>query len=62
LQSAPYNPCGRANAGDVGPLAVEALCATQLLALGPTPPGASYPRRPSISPRVIGNAFHLHLG
>src|SRR5207302_9479257 len=43
LQSARYSPCGRASAGYVGPLAVKALCATQLLALGPTPPGASYP-------------------
>ena len=44
LQSPPYNPCGSANAGDEGPLAAEALCATQLLAPCPTLPGASYPR------------------
>src|SRR5438132_395133 len=43
LQSPPYNPCGSANAGDEGPLAAEALCATQLLAPCPTLPGASYP-------------------
>jgi len=44
LQSPPYNPCGSANAGDEGPLAAEALCATQLLAPCPNLPGATYPR------------------
>ena len=44
LQAAPYYPCGQANAGDMGPLAAEALCATQLVAPCPNLPGANYPR------------------
>jgi hypothetical protein len=44
LQSFPYNPCGQANGGDLGPLAAEVLCATQLLGPCPSLPGASYPR------------------
>ena len=44
LQQAPYYPCGQANAGDMGLLAAEALCATQLLFPCPSLPAASYPR------------------
>lgn len=36
--------CTTPNAGDYGPLAAQAECATQLLAPCPSAPGASYPR------------------
>jgi hypothetical protein len=49
LQSAPYNPCGQANAGDFNVLAAEALCATQLLAPCPNLPGFGYPRTTGVS-------------
>ena len=44
IEAAPYYPCGLANGGDMGVLAAEALCATQLVAPCPTLPGANYPR------------------
>ena len=44
IQSYPYYPCGTPNGGDMGVLAAEALCATQLLAPCPSLPGANYPR------------------
>jgi hypothetical protein len=44
IQSPPYNPCGLPNGGDMGPLAAEALCATELVAPCPDLPEASYPR------------------
>jgi hypothetical protein len=44
IQDPPYDSCSNPNAGDEGPLAAEALCATQLLAPCPTNPAADYPR------------------
>ena len=44
IQSTPYFPCGQPNGGDMGPLAAEALCATELVAPCPNLPEASYPR------------------
>jgi hypothetical protein len=49
LQSAPYNPCGQPNGGDMGVLAAEVLCATQLLAPCPNLPGFGYPRTTGVS-------------
>ena len=44
IQDPPYYPCGTANGGDMGVLAAEALCATQLVAPCPNLPAANYPR------------------
>ncbi|MFN2593996.1 MAG: hypothetical protein ABR579_03790 [Actinomycetota bacterium] len=44
IEGPPYDTCGQPNGGDLGPLAAEVLCATQLLAPCPTNPAADYPR------------------
>ncbi|MFN2545747.1 MAG: hypothetical protein ABR600_14415, partial [Actinomycetota bacterium] len=44
IQDPPYDSCANANAGDYGPLAAQALCATQLLAPCPSNAAAAYPR------------------
>ncbi|HEX6548840.1 MAG TPA: hypothetical protein VF134_08880 [Candidatus Dormibacteraeota bacterium] len=49
IQSPPYNPCGLPNGGDMGVLAAEALCATQLLAPCPNLPGLGYPRTTGVT-------------
>jgi hypothetical protein len=57
IQGPPYNPCGRPNGGDMGPLAAQAECATQLLAPCPKAPGAKYPRPTKV--RLLGVPRHL---
>jgi len=52
LLQSPLYTCSTPNGGDMGLLAAEALCSTQLIAPCPTLPGATYPR-PDVSKLVL---------
>jgi hypothetical protein len=57
IQGRPYHPCGEPNGGDMGPLAAQAECATQLVAPCPDAPGAHYPKPKRV--RLTGIPRHL---
>ena len=58
IQGPLYNrPCGKPNGGDMGPLALEAECATQLLAPCPKAPGGKYPRPAKV--KLLPRPRHL---